>query len=224
MSSRPPESLRAFAARSSVTGAAPRAVRIEQHGAMWLRPGGRPLAFTAVQHFSAERVAFDWQARFAIAGVPALGVRDGYRDGAGELAVRLLGVPLQRQRGPEVTAGEVLRYLAELPFVPPAILHSRELDWRETGERSVEVATRVTGRRLAVSLELDDAGDVCHASSSQRLRKTGGTWQPIAWGGDFRSYADLGGLWIPTEAEAYWDLPAGRWVYWRAEIVDAATA
>jgi hypothetical protein len=69
--------------------------------------------------------------------------------------VRLLGLPQQRQPGPETVRGEALRYLAELPFAPPAIAHNRELEWRQFDERSVEVATTVAGERLAVKLEVD---------------------------------------------------------------------
>jgi hypothetical protein len=70
--------------------------------------------------------------------------------------VRRLGPPLQRQHGPEVTAGEALRYLAELPWAPHAPLCNRDLVWRELDDTRVEVATTVRGRRLAVELALDE--------------------------------------------------------------------
>lgn len=98
---------------------APRQVRIAQEGEMWLKPGGRAMRFAATQSFATERVAFWWRARFPIAGPIALSVIDEYADEDGQLAVHLLGVPLQRQRGPETVAGEALRYLAELPLAPP---------------------------------------------------------------------------------------------------------
>jgi hypothetical protein len=196
-------------------------VRLEQRGEMWLRPGAPPRQFGAVQLLEVERVAFSWRARFPLAGPLALHVVDSYADGAGELAVRLLGVPLQRERGPETTAGEALRYLAELPLVPPAREHNHELEWRELGGRSVEVATQVGGERLAVTLDLDADGDVV-AASGLRGRKVDGEWRATPWGGRFRDYAELGGLRLPTRAEAYWELPEGPYVYWRAEIVGAS--
>lgn len=196
-------------------------VRLEQHGEMWLRPGAPARRFSAVQSLEVERVAFSWRARFPLAGPLALHVVDSYADGAGELTVRLLDVPLQRERGPETTAGEALRYLAELPFVPPARERNRELEWRELGARSMEVATHVGGERLAVTLDLDGAGDVV-AAAGLRGRKVDGLWRATPWGGRFRDYAKLGGLRLPTRAEAYWELPEGRYVYWRAEVVGAS--
>jgi len=41
---------------------------------------------------------------------------------------------------------------------------------------------------------------------------------PTPWGGDFASYEVVGGLRIPASAEVYWDLPGGRFVYWRGTV------
>jgi hypothetical protein len=211
-------------ARRNAAGAEPtvRQIRVEQRGEMWPRPGGRPLAFTATQLIAVDRVAFSWRARAAVAGPLSIAVVDEYADGTGALTVRLLGLPVQRARGPETGAGEALRYLAELPFAPPAIARNAELDWREA-DRGVEVATFVAGERLAVLLEFDAAGDVVRASSAMRKRRVAGAWLAAPWGGEFRDYAALGDLRVPKAAQAYWDLPEGRYVYWRTEILTADT-
>jgi hypothetical protein len=180
------------------------------------------MRFIATQFFAVERVAFSWEARFPLLGPVALGVVDDYADGDGGLEVRLLGVPLQRQRGRETVAGEALRYLAELPFAPPAIVHNRELEWRQIGERSVEVATRVGGERVTVKLELADEGEIVQTSSQDRRRKVGNEWLPTPWGGRFSDYKTLGGIRVPTSGEAYWELPERRYVYWRGRVLSAA--
>lgn len=108
-------------------GRAPRQVRIRQQGQMWLKPNARPRSFTATQHYAVERMAFSWQARSRLAPLLALQVRDEYDEGEGSLTVRLLGRVMQRQRGPEVSAGEATRYLAELPWVPNAMAHNTHL-------------------------------------------------------------------------------------------------
>ena len=199
----------------------PRQVRITQRGEMWLKPDGRAMAFTAIQSFAVERVAFAWHARFPLLGPLALQVVDDYADGDGKLEVRVLGIPVQRQRGPETTAGEALRYLAELPFVPHAIAHNRELRWRELEERCVEVATEVDGQLLTVDLELDADGDIAGVSSQMRQRKVGDEWVATEWGGRYGDYRMLGAIRMPTAAEAYWELPEGRYVYWRATVTSA---
>jgi hypothetical protein len=202
-------------------GRVPRQVRIEQQGQMWLKPNARPRRFTATQNYAVERVAFSWQARFPIAPLIALKVRDDYDEGEGSLTVRLLGRELQRQRGPEVSAGEAMRYLAELPWVPHAMAHNAELRWSELDGGRVEVAA--AGPEVAaVTLEFDGAGDVFRASSPARPFHDGDAWKATPWGGEFADYRMFGSMRAPSRAEVYWQLAGGRFVYWRAEVTAAS--
>jgi hypothetical protein len=137
------------------------------------------------------------------------------------LEARVFGLRFMHQSGPETTRGEALRYLAELPWVPQALVANRELEWRALDPRSAEVASLVRGERLAVRLDFDDAGDVVRASSEQRLVKRGKEWVATPWAGEFGAYAELGRMRIPTTAEVAWDLPEGRFVYWRGRVVSA---
>ena len=217
-----PHPLRRYAERALPADVAvPGQVRITQQGEMWQKPGARAMGFTATQFFAVDRIGFSWQARFPVLGPLGLRVVDDYADGDGVLEVRLLGLPLQRQRGPETTAGEALRYLAELPFVPHAIAHNRELEWRELDERKAEVAAQVGGERLSVEFEFNTDGDIVRSSSQLRRRKVGSDWLPTAWGGRFSDYELLGDTRLPTSDEAYWDLPEGRFVYWRGTVLSA---
>ncbi len=189
---------------------------------MWQKPGGHAMRFSASQSYAVHRIAFSWQACFPVLGPIGMKVVDEYADGGGRLEARILGLPVQRQRGAETVAGEALRYLAELPWVPYAMAENRELDWRELDDRSVEVASDVGGRRLAVSLEFDGAGDIVRASSEMRLLEVEKKWVPTPWGGDFRDYDLVGGMRMPTSADVYWELTEGRFVYWRGRVTAAA--
>lgn len=185
---------------------------------MWLKPGGRALRFTAVQHVAVDRVAFSWRARFSLAGPLAITVVDEYAHGAGRLEARVLGLPLQREEGPETVAGEALRYLAELPWAPHAMAENGELEWRELDERTLEVATSVGGRRLVVGMDLDDAGDIVRTSSEMRSLRLGKAWVTAPWRGEVGEYAVLGGVRVPSHAEVSWELESGPYVYWRGRV------
>jgi|SRR5579884_129499 len=216
-----PEVTRRHLERALATSVAGQQVRITQHGEMWLKPGGRAMRFEAAQSFALDRVAFWWRARFPVLGALKLQVVDDYANRDGKLEVRLLGLPLQRQRGPETVNGEALRYLAELPFAPPAMILNETLEWRGVDEHTVEVATTVNGERLAVCFETNHDGDFVHSSSTMRLFKAGNEWVPTPWGGKFGHYETIGGMRIPTRGEAYWELPEGRYVYWRGTVTSA---
>jgi hypothetical protein len=215
-----PKPLHTLAARAPESPE--RQVQIAQRGQMWLKPGARALSFTAVQHLAVDRVAFSWEARFPLLGPLALRVVDDYDAGAGALTVSFFGLPFQRQRGPETTRAEALRYLAELPFVPPALVRNRELEFQEIDDRYVGVAATVAGERLTVTLELDERGNVVRTGSTMRRLKRNGEWRATPWGGEFRDYAQIGPLYLPNAGEAYWELDGGRYVYWRGSITGAA--
>lgn len=202
-------------------GSVPTRVRVTQDGEMRQKPVGRPLRFTAVEEFAVEEVAFSWRARFPVVGPLAITVIDDYGAGEGKLEARILGFPVQRQRGRETVIGEALRYLAELPWAPHAMAHNRELEWRQLDDASVEVATPVGGERLVVKIEFDNSGDIVRISSQMRLLKVGEKWVPKPWAGDSGEYAVVGDTRLPTRAEVYWDLDEGRFVYWRGRITSA---
>jgi hypothetical protein len=162
--------------------------------------------------------SFSWQARFPIVGPLALTVVDQLADGEGRLRVSLLGLRLQTQTGPELTVGEAMRYLAELPWAPHAIAANRELEWREIDGRTVEVATGASAARVAVHWRFDDDGDPIGVTG-ERPFPVGKSFVTRSWGGDFGEHASFGGTRAPTFGEAWWLLPGGaRFVYWRARV------
>ncbi len=160
---------------------------------MWSRPGARALRFEATEELSVDRLAFWWRARFPIAGPLGLAVADELEGAKGRLRVSALGIPLRTKTGPELTVGQAMRYLAELPWVPHAIADNPHLEWCEVDERTVEVSARIGPSRAAVYWTFDDAGDVVRAIGS-RPYPTGRTFVPRLWGGDLGEFATIAGL------------------------------
>lgn len=212
-----PALVRSYLARSRPAGGrVPATVRVQQTGEMRQRPGGRMMPFRATEDFSIDRVAFSWRARFPIIGPLAVTVVDEFADGNGRLCVSLFGIPLKTMKGPETDVGEAMRYLSELAWAPQAMAENRELVWREVEECSVEVAS-VKGATAVVELEFDAAGDIVRATGTRPFA-VGKTLVPTPWGGDFSDYASFNGTRVPTYGQAWWELPEGRFVYWRGHI------
>jgi hypothetical protein len=213
-----PELVRSYLARSLPPDATvPEMVRVRQAGEMWKKPGARAMRFEATEDFAVERVAFWWRARFPIVGPLAITVVDEFAHGAGQLRVSLFGIPLQTQTGPETNVGEAMRYLAELPWAPQALEVNRELEWRAVDSRTVEVECSVAEARATVRWEFDDAGDVVRATGTRPF-PAGKSFSPRRWGGDFGEYREFAGTRIPSFGEAWWELPEGRFVYWRGRV------
>lgn len=192
-------------------------VRVAQRGEMILKPGARPRQFTATEELEVARVSFAWEARFPILGPFGLRVTDSYRADAGLLEVRVLGVPLQRRRGPELAKGEAYRYLAELPWVPHAILSNPELEWQEVDESTVEVATRVQAQRIAVQMRFNKTGEIARTYAERPRVEAGNAITP--WIGEYGDYRTFGEVTVPARGEVRWELAEGAFTYWRATII-----
>lgn len=210
----PPPLLRAYLERTGIPLDAPaRWFEIEQEGEMRLRPGADWQAFHAVQTFAVAEPAFVWKARFRM-----FRVVDCLVAGAGRLEARLLGVvPVARSSGPDATAAQLLRYLAEIVWAPAAIAANPALSWEQTEDRTV------IGRadHAAVGGELrfifDAAGDIVEVRG-ERARSTREGLVQTPWSGRFADHRVVGGVRIPTRAEVEWMLEDGAFVYWRATV------
>jgi hypothetical protein len=198
-------------------------VRLAQTGEMVRRPGEKPLEFRAVQDYEVAKVGFEWRASFGPNPMVRLNVVDRYRDGEGSLSVRVWGlVPLSRSSGPDSDRAEAMRYLAELPWVPHALGSNPELSWRDLEDGSVEVSTLIGGRAASVRLSFDDG--LIRTASGIRPRTAGRTAIDTPFTGTFGDYVELGGIRVPGSAEVSWDLPEGRFTYWRGEVTSLAPA
>ncbi len=193
-----------------------RTVRVTQVGEMVLKRGAKARPFTATEEFAVDRVAFAWRARFPLLGPVALNVVDSYDGREGLLEVRLLGVPLQRNRGPQLALGEAFRYLAEIAWVPHAILANPGLEWRDLGDRAAEVSTRIAGERIAVRLIFDEAGAITQTIAERPRIEAGG--EVARWIGEYSDPQELSGVRLPTRGEVRWELPDGPFTYWRGRV------
>ena len=191
----------------------------EQSGQMWRAPGGKPMDFTARQTVRIDAPGFLWRATFAPLGVVA--VADYLAGATGGLEARLLGAIRLAHMvgGGTIYRGEVLRYLAELPWNPDAILCNRSLDWTVVDPATIRVATGAGEERGEVTFELDSRGLVATARADARpyVEKDRRITQH-PWHGRFWDYRPIGGRLMPRAGEVAWTLEAGEFVYWRGQL------
>ena len=221
----PPPTIEELVRRATgATSEEPTLIRLHQRGEMRPKPDAQSTRWTGVEEMQVRTVGFSWRARFPLFPGVWLLVEDSYRNGAGSLEGRLWGrIPLFRSTGAEVNLAQAMRYLAELPWVPPAMIANAELRWHAIDSRQVEVTCPAAGPRAKVRLELDGQGDIVGASAPARPRTVGQRTVDTAWGGRFADYAVLGGMRVPRHGEVYWELPEGRFVYWRGEVTAVET-
>ena len=154
---------------------------------------------------------------------PAQSPRSDLPAGTGGLEVMLLGAfPIARMiGGAAANQGEVLRYLAELPWCPDAILANRSLDWTVLDAKTIKVATGAGTARGEVTFELDEDGLIARASAPSRIyAEANGRTSERPWRGRFWDYQRTRGRLMPMQGEVAWALDAGDFIYWRGRILD----
>jgi hypothetical protein len=193
-----------------------RYVDLRQSGTMRLKPGGAPRSFTARQRTGTSSSGFVWRAKFGPLGT--ISVVDSLVEGSGYAEARLFGVlRVAKIAGTaKINQGETLRYLAELPFNPDAILFDHALEWSVDGPRTYRVATGTGPSRAEILFLFDDAGLIATASAASRA--FGQTGKRYPWHGRFWDYQDQSGRKIPMQAEVAWVMDGSDFIYWRGKL------
>jgi hypothetical protein len=201
-----------------------RYARLTQQGQFLLRPtpdGWRP--FVATEHMGTAGAGFVWDARIRFAPGFDVHVRDSFVNGAGGMVATLMGVwPLVAVEGtPEIGAGALQRYLAELVWLPTALLPRQGVVWTELDDSSARAT--LTVNNITVSLDFYFGADnlVNRVYTPERFRDVNGRTVPTPWQGRFWRYEEHDGMKIPMAGEVEWLLPDGPQIYWRGEITEA---
>lgn len=178
--------------------------------------------FTSDQLVVTRRPGFDWDGRVTM--MPGLTVRvhDAYVAGEGVLHAAVLGFfTVADLRGTrEVAEGELMRFFAECPWYPTALLPSQGVRWEPLDAQSAKAT--LTDGDITVSLTFTFTGDglIDTVRAESRWRTVGERIIPTPWQGRFWNYEERDGMRVPMEGEVAWLLPDGPRPYWRGRIAD----
>jgi hypothetical protein len=194
-------------------------VKLTQAGRMKAKIEARSwMAFRATQSISTRTSAFDWRARAGPLGM--ISGRDALENGEGRFDIMALGfIPVARAaHSVALVRGELMRYLAELPWAPDAILLNTALRWREDGPYRFVVSARVGETTVDVTLSLDSEGRIVDAFAPDRPRSALAPILPTPWRGRFSGYRQHDGRWLPFVGEVSWEIEGKECIYWQAHI------
>ena len=175
--------------------------------------------FIATQLVTTQRPGFDWDARIQMApGVSAF-VHDAYTLGSGSLHASLLGLyTVADVRGtPEAALGELLRFFAEMPWYPTALLPSQGVRWEAIDNASAR-ATLIDGPTtvsLVFTFNAEGTIETMRAEARYRDKVTS-----MPWSGRFWNYSVRNEMFIPLEGEVGWEHPDGIRLYYKGKITE----
>ena len=171
--------------------------------------------FTSKQRVVTARPGFVWDARIAmLRGLPVR-VVDSYIAGEGLLHAAVLGlfeVANVHGRG-EIARSELLRYFAEMPWYPTALLPSQGVRWEAVDHESA-LANIVDGPltlKLLFKFNHADLIDSFYAKARGSL--VGKKMVMAPWEGHWSNYQTHDGMTVPLTGEVAWIRPEGRKTY-----------
>ena len=195
---------------------------LELAGTFNMSPTGeRWKPFTSTQHVVTARPGFLWDARIAM--LPGLPVRviDSYITGEGLLHAALWSLfELAHVHGRgEIARGELMRFFAEMPWYPTALLPSQGVRWEAVDHRSAH-ATFADGRlMLKLTFKFDDAGLIESFRASARGSMMNKKMVMAPWEGQWSNYQVRDGMTVPMTGEVAWVRPEGRKSYFQGTVM-----
>ena len=180
--------------------------------------------FTSTQRAVTHRPGFLWNGRVLMLPGIAAWVHDSYIAGTGALHAAMLGLftVAKVQGGGEIARGELMRYFAEMPWYPTALLPSQGVRWTAVDDRSAN-ATLVDGPiSLTLLFRFDDAGFITSVHSDSRGAGVGKAMVMLPWECRASNYQLRDGVMVPTVGEAAWMRPEGRKPYFIGNLTSLA--
>lgn len=218
-----PDIVSAFSQRSGVRqDMLARSVCLEQRAEIRMRRGGEWQPLKARQNISIAQAGFAWEAQQFVGPFTKIRILDAYSNGEGQLQARLFGsIPLVNVTGQELNRSELMRYLAELPWAPDAILGNSALQWTVINPGKVEVSMEHPDGRVSVNFLFDSAGDIVEMQAKDRpVWERDGTVVLRDWRGLFSRYGQLGNRRIPRKGEVGYLYDGVYEAYWSGDIIN----
>ena len=199
-----------------------RTARFRQSGVMRASEHAAWRSFTAVETISTDPIGFTWDAWMRLGALLAVRIRDSYADGEGRSEAKLAGlVTVAKRRGTtEMASASLMRYAAEAPWFPTALLPREHVGWAALGEKAARMTLQDGVTTVQLTVEFGDYGEIVRTSTA-RYRDIGNELVLTPWAGHFRDYARIDGMMIPTAGEVEWIPPTGPVSVWRGRIDDA---
>lgn len=176
--------------------------------------------FTATQHVTTSPPGFVGDAFIEMIPWLPVHVLDACHEGRGILRASLGGIlPLvDAPSAPELDEGELMRYLAETPVYPTALLPGMGVKWTKIDDSAARATLEYGGTAASLVFSVNGNDEVDRVAGRRAFMRDDGTYEDRPWVGTWRRYQLRSGMRIPVEGEVAWIGPEGEIPYWRGTM------
>lgn len=196
-------------------------VHLQQRGQMRTSPTGKWMPVNADQYITTEPPGFVWVADVKAAPAVHLAGRDRYHDGRGHMLIKLFSLyTVADNKGPQIDQGTLLRYLAEIMWVPSAALCGY-ISWDGVDAQQARATMSYGGIRASGTFGFTADGDVESFDALRYYdRKGGATLEPWHIQVEPGAYREFEGIRIPVRITVTWQLKDGPYTWFQLEILN----
>jgi hypothetical protein len=194
-------------------------VRLKQRGDM-RRAADKPwMPMKAVEYYTTNPPAFIWKGDFKAAPLFKITALDHYRNGRGNMRIKLLGLfKVADLRAPELDEATLVRFFSEGIWFPTVYLEDY-ITWEAIDSLSARASMNYQGVTAAGVFTFNEMGQVVNFETERHMEKEG-EFELKPWSTPIEGYKEMNGMMIPTSGKAIWHLEDGEFPYWRGEIFD----
>jgi len=198
-----------------------RFVRLKQIGEFRMKENQSWMPIKAEQYFTTEDPAFIWRVKFTMAPFIWIEGRDMYYQGKGNMLIKILStITVADAAGSEMDISTLIRFLAEAPWFPTALLPSDYLEWKEIDSNSAQAIIKDKGYTASGIFTFNEKGEIIKFVTNDRYMEADGKYFKEQWGGYYKNYREIEGMKIPTEGEVEWNLSDRDLQYAKLKITD----
>jgi hypothetical protein len=217
-----PEPVQRYFSRAIVPGT-PLAttVELDMQGQFRLAPDKPWLPMQAQELLTSK--GFVWQAKIG-SGWSQFRGADYYFNRSGRMRFVILGlVPVANISNPDTARSAIGRMVAELVWLPSALLPRSGVEWSAIDDRTIEAKLKVDGEPVTLRLEIDRDGKVLSSYALRWGDRTpDGSWAYIPMGGKYYAERTFGGFTIPSQVGVGWWFGSDRYFEFFQGTIDRA--
>ncbi len=163
---------------------------------------------------------FIWDAKIAMLPGIKVHVVDSYIAGKGLVQAAMLGLftVADMAGGGEMARGEFMRFFAETPWYPTALLPSQGVQWAAVDGTSAEATINDGSVTLTLLFHFNDAGLIDSVRAEARGGMVGKEMLMRPWECGLSDYQVRDGMTVPISGTAAWVLPGGPKTYFHGTV------
>ena len=180
--------------------------------------------FTSMQRVvtasAGARSGFMWDARIAMLPGIKVHVVDSYIAGKGLVQAAMLGLftVADMSGGGDMARGELMRFFAETPWYPTALLPSQGVQWAAVDATSAKASIVEGSVTLTLLFHFNDAGLIDSVRAEARGGMVGKAMLMRPWECGLSDYQVRDGMTVPISGTAAWVLPDGPKTYFHGTV------